>query len=410
MKKRCILLVIIFFISIIILSVNSNNKYLVKEESLATFIDGEKTDSFPAKGTVAFSKADCDNNTNIEWDNDTWGLYVTNLSNKVKCNIYFKTGENAVTKITSLASSDTTNMASDDPDNNIRYIGATPNNYVYFNCSDYANQTSDTCEKWRIIGVFNNIEKEDGTKENLIKIIREERIGFFSWDSSEQSINGGYGVNDWTTSDIMKLLNSEYSNFKVNGSLYYNGAKGICYIDFINTTEACDFTTTGLKNNRTRKAIETVLWKIGGVSNFDTSDNGLASHWYSYERSTNTYSGRPTSWMGKIGLMYPSDYGYATSGGGNVSRNECLQKALYTWDKTEECYNNDYIFNGSYQWTMIHHTQFASHVIGIRNTGYVRVVSGASYNDTIRPTLFLKSNILITSGDGSSNTPYQLGL
>ena len=72
MKKRSILLVIVFFISIIILSVNSNNKYLVKEESLATYIDGEKTDIFPAKGTVAFSKADCDNNTNIEWDNDNW--------------------------------------------------------------------------------------------------------------------------------------------------------------------------------------------------------------------------------------------------------------------------------------------------------------------------------------------------
>ena len=410
MNKRIILLVIVFFISIIILSVNTNNKYLVKEESLATYIDGEKADSFPAKGTVAFSKADCDNNINIEWDNDNWGLYVTNLSNKVKCNIYFKTGENAVTKITSLVSSDTTNMASDDPDNNIRYIGANPNNYVYFNCSDYDNQTSDTCEKWRIIGVFNNIEKEDGTKEKLIKIIRNEFIGNYSWDSSEQSINGGYGVNDWTSSDIMKLLNPEYSNFKVNGSLYYNGYKGTCYIDFINTTEACDFTTTGLKNNRTRNGIETVLWKIGGVSNFDTSDNGLVSHWYSYERGTNTYSGRSTSWVGKIGLMYPSDYGYATSGGTSADRNTCLQKELYKWDTLEDCYNNDYIFNGAYQWTMIHYAGNAIHVIGIRNTGYVRDVSGASYNDTIRPTLFLKSNTLITSGDGSSNTPYQLGL
>lgn len=59
---------------------------------------------------------------------------------------------------------------------------------------------------------------------------------------------------------------------------------------------------------------------------------------------------------------------------------------------------------------MIHYAKSANNVIGIRNTGYVRNVSGASYNDTIRPTLFLKSDILITSGNGSSNTPYQLGL
>ena len=37
---------------------------------------------------------------------------------------------------------------------NIRYYGASPNNYIYFNCSDYSNQTSSTCETWRIIGVF----------------------------------------------------------------------------------------------------------------------------------------------------------------------------------------------------------------------------------------------------------------
>ena len=37
---------------------------------------------------------------------------------------------------------------------NIRYYGANPNNYIYFNCSDYSNQTSSTCETWRIIGVF----------------------------------------------------------------------------------------------------------------------------------------------------------------------------------------------------------------------------------------------------------------
>lgn len=122
MKKKSILLVIVFFISIIILSVNSNNKYLVKEESLATYIDGEKTDSFLAKGTVAFSKEDCDNNTNIYWDDDTWGLYITNLSEKTKCNLYFKILENAATKITNLASTDTTNMATDDPDNNVRYM------------------------------------------------------------------------------------------------------------------------------------------------------------------------------------------------------------------------------------------------------------------------------------------------
>ena len=32
-------------------------------------------------------------------------------------------------------------------DGNIRYYGENPNNYIYFNCDDYSNQTDSTCEK-----------------------------------------------------------------------------------------------------------------------------------------------------------------------------------------------------------------------------------------------------------------------
>ena len=74
---------------------------------------------------------------------------------------------------------ETTEVATDDPDNNIRYIGANPNNYVYFNCSDYSNQSGSTCEKWRIIGVFKNMTKEDGSQADLVKIVRESSLGNF---------------------------------------------------------------------------------------------------------------------------------------------------------------------------------------------------------------------------------------
>ena len=400
MKNRCILLVIIFFISIIILLVNSNNKYLVKEESLATYIDGKKTDSFPAKGTVAFSKADCDNNTNIEWDNDNWGLYVTNLNEKTKCNIYFKTGENAVTKITNLASSDTTNMASDDPDNNIRYIGANPNNYVYFNCSDYANQTSDTCELWRIIGVFNNIEKEDGTKENLIKIIRNDSIGQYSWDTSLTSVNDGKGKNLWYQADLMKLLNPGYELNKIGGSLYYNGENGMCYTGADNFSTECDFKKSGLISKIYKKSIETVLWPLGKAVNTQ-----VAADIYKYERE---YEVDIKNWYGKVALIYASDYLYATSGGSTNNRGECLS---ITGEKFfSDCYANNYLYKSYPQWTLTPNFKWGNNVLAISENGVVNTNNACSSIYYIRPTLFLKSNILITSGDGSSNTPYQLGL
>ena len=46
------------------------------------------------------------------------------------------------------------------------------NNYIYFNCSDYSNQSSSTCETWRIIGIF----------DGKVKIMRNNTIGELAWD------------------------------------------------------------------------------------------------------------------------------------------------------------------------------------------------------------------------------------
>lgn len=60
---------------------------------------------------------------------------------------------------------------------NIRYYGADPNNYVYFNCNSYNSQNSSSCEKWRIIGVF----------DGKLKLIRSGSIGTYAWDNKNTS-------------------------------------------------------------------------------------------------------------------------------------------------------------------------------------------------------------------------------
>ena len=87
---------------------------------------------------------------------------------------------------------------------NIRYYGASPNNYIYFNCSDYSNQSSSTCETWRIIGVF----------EGKVKLIRGSQIGTYAWDNKNTSTGAetAYGKNDWTDARLMKLLNPGYES------------------------------------------------------------------------------------------------------------------------------------------------------------------------------------------------------
>ena len=271
---------------------------------------------------------------------------------------------------------DTTQIATDDPDNNIRYIGANPNNYVYFNCSDYSNQSDSTCEKWRIIGVFKNMTKEDGTKEDLVKIIRDDSLGYIAWDSND--------VNDWSKASLQTTLNGEY----------YNGT----------------YATGALKNDTTRNAIESVVWNLGGSS---TYNDVTSSMFYERERGTTVYSGRPTTLPGKIGLMYPSDYGYATSGGSTTDRATCLAKELYNWDGSgvSDCKNNDYLFKSAYtQWTLAPYLSFSYLAFNVTSTGYVNYFSNSrvNYPHAVRPAAYLKSSISLSSvGDGSSTSPYQ---
>ncbi len=343
---------------------------------------------------------------------------------------------NASETISNLAKTDTVNLATDDADKNVRYIGKDPSNYVYFNCSDYTNPTADTCELWRIIGVFNNVTKGDGTKENLVKIIRADSLGNYSWDYKKNRVGTStddYGSNDWTDSQLMMMLNptnylkSGYTNssdiissgsqqlYSKMGS-YYNGTKGCKPAEVasgasFSCTEV-DFTSTGLKNDTTRNAIEEVVWNLGGTSSFTSSSNGLASHWYGYEKGTTVYTGRPTTWTGKIGLMYPSDYGYATSGGTTKDRAACLAKELYNWNNSSDfsdCKENDYLLDtNDLQWTLAPNSADPYLVFLVSTNGYVfgnRFVFGGY---AVRPALFLKSSILLDKGTGKSSNPYTL--
>ena len=296
-------------------------------------------------------------------------------------------------------------------DNNLRYVGSNPCNYVKIDN-----------EIWRIIGVMNNIDDGTGKKESRIKLIRNESIGTYSWDTSESSVNNGYGVNEWSQADLMKLLNPGYESESVGGSLYYNNSSGKCYYSYNNGTTACDFTNSGLKTNL-KSLIGDTLWSTG-TSSYTSSSNGLVSHFYSYERSSNTgkicSSGtycndtveRTTTWNGKIGLMYPSDYGYATSGGSRSNRTSCLNKELYNWDSSSysDCKNNDWLYNSSnMQWTLspIAYSSYSSYVFDVNFPGCVNNAYAGSAG-LVRPSVYLVPSTSILGGEGTESNPYIL--
>ena len=279
-----------------------------------------------------------------------------------------------------------------------RYIGADPNNYVKFND-----------ELWRIIGVF---DTDDGTGkvEKRLKIIRNESIGNYSWDNKDTTTGAetAYGKNEWTDARLNYLLNPGHESETNGGSLYWNRKSGTCYKGQNNSTTSCDFTSTGLTDTA-KSMIGDAKWYLGGSSTYNDVTPPM---FYTRERGTTVYSGHSTSWIGKVGLMYPSDYGYATSGGSSTNRNSCLAKELYNWDSSgySDCKNNDWMYNSNiWQWTMSPRADNSYYVFNVHSAGYVNGNRYANFTLAVRPVVYLKSTIKVISGSGTTSSPYILG-
>ena len=233
-----------------------------------------------------------------------------------------------------------------------RYIGADPDNYVQFNN-----------ELWRIIGIF----------DGQLKIISDEFLYYGKWDDEDEQ--NEYGENDWSKASLQIYLNNDYYE----------------------TIDPED--QTKIDSNYT--------WKLGGSSSWE---NAPAQMFYEQERGTDVSEGRPTEWTGSIALMYPSDYGFATSGGSTTNRSSCLVAALYNWPDVEDCNINSWLYDSSSdQWTL---TPGASpnnvRVNIVSSIGFVNGVSNPNYSNGARPTLYLQPTVGIVSGIGTSDDPYIL--
>ncbi len=288
---------------------------------------------------------------------------------------------------------DTKNNLMQDTAGNIRFYGASPNNYVYFNCESYP---TTNCELWRIIGVF----------DGKIKLMRNETIGKYSWDTSASS----NGVNEWSQADLMKLLNPGHESESVGGSLYYDSKSGLCYRTVDNGTIICDFTKNGIKNDVTRNMIAETTWNLGGWNTSDIYSNVM----YEKERGTTVISNpsdgitRATTWTGKIALPYPSDYGYATD------LSKCSQ-TLYNYDSSTDsyaCRSNDWMYpilvKSNFGWLLTPESDCVYFAFLVTSTGYVRSNDYVYDPLGVAPVLYLGSDQDIVAGDGSQSNPYQL--
>ena len=355
--------------------VNGTINYTAPDLNIvAIYVDGVATDTLPTGNYDLTSESYCEIDgeraeVTLSYDSSTKTLTVTPFTTRgTKCTLYFEEVSSAVDIIEGLYENNQDILAYDGTtDNNLRYIGADPANYVYFNCDDYNNPSSSTCELWRIIGIFDeNTHGVSGQK--LVKLIRNESLGNSRWGDN----------NDWSEADLQETLNGAYLN------------------------RTGSYSSTGI-TSATRNMIETATWELGGRSGANT-----ASTFYTAERGTTVYSGNPTEWEGKIALIYPSDYGYATSGG-STGRDTCLSYTLNNWRNYSNCYNNDWLYTRAYYWTLTPNSRNSNSVFSVLSNGSVddyRVNN--SYG--VLPSLYLTPDVSITGGTGTEANPDTLSL
>ena len=258
-----------------------------------------------------------------------------------------------------------------------------------------------------------------GRQESLIKIIRAESIGSYNWDSSAEGINKGYGVNEWSQADVMKLLNPNtvYSGTPtIGGSLYWNRGSGSCYNYSKEANITCNFTSSGISDEAKNK-IAKVKWDTGTFATYNDSQ-WTAKATYEAERGSHngkeqcaskggTYCNdevpRTTTWEGYIGLMYPSDYGYAV---GEEVRETCLGKSMRNYN-SDSCNTNDWLKPSITTWTMTPspYSSDATDVFLVDSSGYV--CNNYAYRaNVVQPVVYLSSSVKIIDGNGEKGTPF----
>ena len=278
-----------------------------------------------------------------------------------------------------------------------RYYGPSPNNYI---CLDM--EGASTCPDKHLYRIIGSIYEENAGK-NLLKVIKAAPLtdgttSEFSWDYKVTNGRGSYD-NIWATitsgnysnsltsgSQLMKLLNSGAWWNGTSGS-YYNGST---------TATNVNFTNYKLRD-KAKSYITTSRYYLGGYNTSSVKTTAM----YNYERGTLRYNtDKPLYWDGMVGLMYPSDYGYAAG-------NKCVNGTkLYDYDGG--CMNKDWLYiSNTYQWLMSTNSGNSDIAFFVFSSGYVRYDGYSVYDArSARPVFYLSSSASITDGTGTSSDPY----
>ena len=348
-------------------------------------IDGEVV-PMPEKEVLFMESLKCDQGIKGSWDYKAWKITTEESIKNSTCTIsflspktfaeYIEYKRNIEDTIESLRHEETHQT----PElTDYRYTGSDPNNYVCFGSEENPCPEENL---YRIIGVIPTQNSENGAYENRVKLIKEY---YYTESKSGFLLNNDYGPNGfgyrWNENGTNRWENSTL-NINVLNKVYWNSLEEY------------------------QQYIDLAKWYLG-APNGKEYNNYSSRQYYSMERSnTKGYSQGSISYLGKIGLMYPSDYGYAI---GKTYRD-------VTINSNKDIYSTSWLFFKEYTWCITPESM-ASIEYKKATSFCIHKLAHISWHDVsylptsiihVHPTFYLKENVKYKKGDGKKENPYYI--
>ena len=239
------------------------------------------------------------------------------------------------------------NLTNGAEDNSYRFAGENPNNYVCFGSRD---ATCPADNLYRIIGVFGD-NNHGVSGQQLVKVIKNTSIGNIAWNTTAS--------NDWANASLNTTLNSTFKTEKLSGF---------------------------------EDKIAEVTWKVSGFNSGIVN----AKSFYTMEIVNATKINTT-----KIGLMYPSEYGFA-------ALQDFWTTNLTNYDAAAK--NKDWLYLNATEWTLSPYSSGTNCAWNLLSSGIISNYYYVTNTCAVRPTFFLTSSVQYVSGSGTSTDPIRISL
>ena len=283
-------------------------------------------------------------------------------------------------------------LANGAQDNSYRYSGANPNNYVCFGPGAESEGTCANDNLYRIIGIFD--DAKDGNYQ--IKLIKADYTTSDMLGTDGRDYAGAYVLEDGSAyKGNMELSTIATYRWNYDTSVSIEGS---------NNWTTSEFNTINLNKNywnylgtTWQNLIAETTWHLGAMASYSYT----AKAFYDGERNNAGYGSNPTTYTDEIGLMYPSDYGYAASP-------DAWTNNLFDYGNSTITASN-WMYMGLWEWTITPNSSFSVGVFLVDNRGYLYDYS-AYLGSAARPVFYLESNVALQGGSGTSSDPYRLAV